>query len=103
MVYLGSPYLEYTEEEDVIEDVKQHIQDLHSYMVFEGLDFTIVGYEVVGSRTNKTCKPESDLDVKLRYIGDADEDAMFNCLNDPDNALYIANVRVDFIPINENS
>lgn len=101
MVYIGYKCMKYAKKEEVIDDVKQHIKDLTSFMVFEGLDFTVTGYEVVGSRTNGTSRPDSDLDVLIRYTGSAREDSMHSCFNDPENALHITDVLVDFIPIKE--
>lgn len=58
----------------------------------------ITSLEIYGSRTNGEAKPDSDLDVKVRYKGTEKDYALFNILNDDDCALYIDDIRVDINP-----
>lgn len=63
-----------------------------------GIDIMVIGVEIYGSRTRGKEKPDSDLDVKIRYNGAEKDYALFNILNDDDSALYIDGIRVDIIP-----
>lgn len=63
-----------------------------------GIDIMITSLEIYGSRTNGEAKPDSDLDVKIRYKGAEKDYALFNILNDNDCALYIDSIRVDINP-----
>lgn len=75
-----------------------HINYLKESFHFEDLYFSIQDIALFGSRMSGLAKKDSDLDVKVKYIGDAHEDDLFNSLNDRKTKLKIENIKVDFYP-----
>ncbi|EKE15677.1 MAG: hypothetical protein ACD_11C00115G0017 [uncultured bacterium] len=75
-----------------------HIATLKENFIFEGLDFSIIKIVFFGSRIFGKPKKNSDLDIKIEYIGKAREDDLFNALNDKKYRLYIEDIAVDFYP-----
>ena len=62
-------------------------------------DAEIVDIAIIGSRTNGTAKPDSDLDVLVEFKGKEREDDMFNMLAEADEPLVINGIKVDINPI----
>ncbi|MBR5432643.1 MAG: hypothetical protein IK119_09755, partial [Bacteroidales bacterium] len=85
-------------ETHILELVRDHFV---SMLEDSDIDARIVSMKVIGSRTEDDSRSSSDLDVLLEYEGGCSEDALFNILNDGDDALYIEGVRVDINPITE--
>lgn len=75
-----------------------HIDFLKESFHFEDLDFSIQNISPFGSRVSGFSKKNSDLDIKIEYIGTAREDDLFNALNDKKTKLKIENIKVDFYP-----
>lgn len=61
----------------------------------------LLGVAVYGSRCNGCAVRESDLDVVVEYRGDLREDDFFSLVNEEEEHLEIAGVRVDINPITE--
>ncbi len=78
--------------------VLSHINYLRESFHFEDLYFSIQDIVPFGSRTSGLAKIDSDLDIKVKYLGDAREDDVFNSLNGRETKLKIENIRVDFYP-----
>lgn len=76
-----------------IDKIKQIVK---SY-VLDKIDIDIIDIELYGSRTKKTAREDSDLDILLEYKGNIREDDLFNILND--DTLYIDDIKVDINPI----
>ena len=75
-----------------------HLDYLRESFHFEDLDFTIQNITPFGSRILGIAKNNSDLDVKIKYIGSAREDDLLNALNNRQARLKIENIKVDFYP-----
>lgn len=88
--------------EEVRNIVLLHIDHLREISHFEDLDFSIQNIILFGSRVTGLPKRISDLDVKIRYTGDAREDDLFNALNSKKAELRIENIKIDFYPENIN-
>lgn len=85
--------------EDEIKDivlnyVQQQLEDADA-------DVKLMDIAIIGSRTNGTANPDSDLDVLVEYKGKEREDGLFNLLNDDDDPLVINGIKVDINPITE--
>lgn len=80
-----------------------HIGHLREFLHFEDLDFSIQDIILFGSRIVGLPRRNSDLDVKIKYTGDAREDDLFNALNDKKAELRIEGIRIDFYPENINT
>ncbi len=78
--------------------VFSHVQKLKENFHFEDLDFSIQNMQLFGSRIFGKPKKNSDLDIKIQYIGTAHEDDLFNALNDRYMRLCIEDIKVDFYP-----
>lgn len=85
----------YTDEE-IVTDLKSHIDEMLSEGV--GDDFEITTLGVIGSRAKGD--DSSDLDVVIEYEGDYREDDVFEALNS--DSLFIDDIEVDFIPFSVN-
>lgn len=85
----------YTDEE-IVTDLKNHIDEMLSEGV--GDDFEITTLGVIGSRAKGD--DSSDLDVVIEYKGDYREDDVFEALNS--DSLFIDDIEVDFIPFSVN-
>ena len=85
----------YTDEE-IVTDLKSHIDEMLSEGV--GDDFEITTLGVIGSRAKGD--DSSDLDVVIEYKGDYREDDVFEALNS--DSLFIDDIEVDFIPFSVN-
>lgn len=85
----------YTDEE-IVTDLKGHIDEMLSEGV--GDDFEITTLGVIGSRAKGD--DSSDLDVVIEYKGDYREDGVFEALNS--DSLFIDDIEVDFIPFSVN-
>ena len=80
--------------------ILSHIDLLRESFHFEDLNFSIQDIILFGSRVTGLPKMNSDLDVKIKYIGDAREDDLFNALNDKREGLRIEGIIIDFFPEN---
>lgn len=88
--------------EDIRTIVLSHIDHLRDGFHFEDLDFLIKAITPFGSRVAGFPSKKSDLDIKIKYTGNAREDDLLNALNDKKTSLKIENIRVDFYPENIN-
>ncbi len=75
-----------------------YINYLRENFHFEDLNFSIQDIVPFGSRIAGLAKVDSDLDVKVKYNGEAREDDLCNSLNDRKRKLKIENIKVDFYP-----
>ena len=75
-----------------------HIRYLREHRYLEGLDFSVQDISLIGSRITGYANKYSDFDIKIKYIGSAREDDVFNALNDKEGELRIENIKVDFYP-----
>lgn len=78
--------------------VLTYINYLRENFHFEDLDFLVQDITLFGSRITGLSKRNSDLDVMIKYTGNAREDDLFNALNDIKTELKIENIKVDFFP-----
>ncbi|MDO8604285.1 MAG: hypothetical protein Q7K40_02700 [bacterium] len=78
--------------------VLSHIRYLRENYCLEGLDFLTIDIIPIGSRVSGLADIDSDFDIKIKYIGCAREDDMFNSLNDENDRLIIEDIIVDFFP-----
>ena len=79
--------------------ILSHIDYLREHFYLEDLDFSIQGIIPFGSRILGFPGRESDLDIKIQYIGSAREDDLFNALNNKKTRLNIEDIEVDFYPL----
>lgn len=86
--------------EEIRNIILSHVDHLRELSHFEDLDFSIQDIILFGSRVAGLPKRNSDLDVKVKYTGNAREDDLFNTLNDKKTRLRIENIKVDFYPEN---
>lgn len=89
-------------ENEILDIVKNYLNELQSNMELEGLDFKIVDMALYGSRVRGDYTKNSDIDVLIEYEGDAREDDMYNALNFSETyngKLKIDEIEVDINPI----
>lgn len=84
--------------EDIQTIVLSHTDHLRESFHFEDLDFLIKAIIPFGSRVAGFPNKKSDLDIKIKYTGNAREDDLLNALNNKKTILKIENIRVDFYP-----
>lgn len=75
-----------------------HFNFLRECFYLEDLDFVIQDIILFGSRVLGFAKQNSDLDIKIKYTGEAREDDLFNALNTKKITLIIENIKIDFYP-----
>lgn len=64
-------------------------------------DIDITGFEFTGSYVFGTPREDSDLDVRMTYIGHEREDTMFNVLHDDDYPIMLNGITVDVNPMQD--
>lgn len=84
------------------DDINMFREDIKSALYEGGFDdVAIDSLDHIGSTRLGTARPDSDLDLVMRYKGDAREDDVFNLLNDyvEQNGLEFNGRKVDINPI----
>ncbi len=84
--------------EDAVYNKFEEMMDEYGFDVDD-----IQGVYLHGSRLRGTANQNSDLDAVVFYIGNENEDYIFNTINDENNQLVIDGVKVDINPISIDS
>ena len=87
-----------SEVEDAVYDKFEQMMEEYGYDVDN-----IEGVYLHGSRLRGTAKSDSDLDAVVFYIGNENEDDIFNTINNENNQLVIDGVKVDINPVSIDS
>ena len=84
--------------EDAVYDKFEEMMDEYGFDVDD-----IQGVYLHGSRLRGTANQNSDLDAVVFYIGNENEDYIFNTINDDNNQLVIDGVKIDINPVSIDS
>ena len=87
-----------SEVEDAVYNKFEQMMDEYGFDVDD-----IQGVYLHGSRLRGTAKADSDLDAVVFYIGNENEDGIFNTINNENNQLVIDGVKVDINPVSIDS